>query len=265
MLERYFVCVEYDATTHGALPAERYPGLAPVRHMWDVNPWTRVGFGAQWVLMPDGGTMLSSGARKPFRAGDQGAQFQRSLEESIRRFVAIRAHPRGSEAEARALEALDARIEQEWRTVHRREVDPWLRTCDVLEAGSHLEERFPGVLDQPEPRVRLQVANLLRRYAEEHGGAGFLPGGKWEVFGTGLAACLDDTDPRVRTAAARALLTFAGASPPVETAATVDAARSAWAAWAAPGTGFPGAETAPGALDGGGVQPAGPPADASIR
>lgn len=273
MLRTYFVCVEYDATTHGALPAERYPGLAPIRHMWDVNPWTRVGFGAQWVLMPDGGVLLSSGARKPFRAGDQGAQFQRVLEESLRRFLAIRSHPRGSDAEARALTDLGRRIETEWRTVHRREVDPWLRTCDVLEAGSHLEERFPGVLHQPEPEVRIQVARLLRRYALEKGGEGFLPGGPWEVFSAGLRDCLDDPEPPVREAAARALLAFRGAPEPTpggprpgepgsRTEVLVEAARAEWSS----DPGAQGAPEPPGVPPGtGALQRAGSAADASLR
>lgn len=210
------------------MPAEKYPGLAHIRDFWDRCPWTRVSFGAQWVIEPEGQYMLTTGAPRHFRKGEAKV-FQMALEEALKRFIRIRSAERGSEEEARIVAQVEERIDQEWKTRHPYFVDPDLFTKEIFDADVRVESRFPGVLKIDEPSVRRQAAEMLGRYAAKYSPE-FRPGGKYFFFGDGVAKLLDDPDASVRRAAAGALYQFEGKPvPPIDDLdELVSGARKMW-------------------------------------
>jgi hypothetical protein len=228
LLNERFVCIEYDATEKGALPAERYPGLAHIRRLWDIDPWTRQGFGGQWVIDPEGRYMLATGPSRPYKMGNQGALFQQSVELALARFARIRSCARDSAEESEEIRKLQGEIDREVREKHRG-FDPMLRTRGMLDRKNPSGRRFDGVLKSPDPVVRRQIADLLGRFAEAEGREPFLPGGKWEFFSRSIAGYLDDEIPEVRAAAAGALLRFVGDEiPTLEGDELVSTARQRW-------------------------------------
>ena len=56
-LNDYFVCVEYDATE--GIPDD-VPAMAALKRSYEAVPWTRVSFGAEWVMDPAGEFLLNS-------------------------------------------------------------------------------------------------------------------------------------------------------------------------------------------------------------
>ena len=224
------MCIEYDATTLGAMPNEKYPGLDHIRDFWDICPWTRVSFGAQWVIEPQGQYMLSTGAKRHFRQGEAEV-FEAALEEALKRFVAVRKQERGSPQEAKVVDKLKKQVAWEWENKHPYFVDPYYFTKEIFLAKVGLDTRFPGILKYPDPVVRRQVADLLGEYALEEEDPGFAPGGDYfSFFGTGVAAYLDDESAEVRRAAAVALYRFRGEEAPEieDDAELIAASRTAW-------------------------------------
>ena len=230
MLEEHFVCFELDATAHGIPASERYPALAPIRTLWDANPWTRMGFGIQYVFEPEGRFMLSAGAKRPYREANEASTFVAALEESLRNFERIRSHRRGSAAEAAEIERVRTEVDVALRDHVKT---PYMRTQEIFQTANYVEQRFPAAIDHADPQVRQQVIELIGEYAEKEGDPGFCPGGRWEVFAERVAGRLDDEDEAVRAAAARAVLRFGGApvpdaSPDPTTDELVAAARALW-------------------------------------
>lgn len=223
------MCIEFDATTHGALPAEDYPGLTFIREFWDENPWSRVNFGAQFVLSPDGQYMLSVGSQRHFRHGES-KLFRSVLEESIERYRRIRRFEKGSSEEAEAVRKVIEQVARDWKARHPYFVDPELWTRELFAADFHLERRCSGILTHEEAEVRQGVVELIAGYVEnEGGGSHFLPGAKWSFFGEGIAALLEDPEPGVRQAAALALHRFFEEPAPTDDPTSlVAAARELW-------------------------------------
>ena len=201
----------------GPFPAEKYPGLRMIQEGWDTNPWTRVSFGQQWVLDPEGRYPLSF-----FYWG-----LDKIVEVALQRMIKIRSHPRGSAAEAEAIREVVAEIEEERKVMGN---SPAQRTRSIFTiADGNLPERFPGVFEFEEVWVRRRAAELLGEYAAEADDEGFRPGGQWDFFGRAVYERLDDEEPEVRVAAAVAMHRFFGQEPDtLEEQALVDAAGALW-------------------------------------
>jgi len=191
----------------GEPPVETYPGLFRIADAWDTSPWTRVSFGLQWVVEPEGQYPLTIAIKNPAKF------FGASLEKALEDFIEIRTHERGSPGEAAAIRRVQAELDQ--LADARMGNDPVERTREILNAAKgNLRERFPGVLEFPDPVVRRRAAELLGEYAEQERDPGFRPGGEWDFFGDAVARRLDDEDPEVRAAAAAAVFRFFGQAVP---------------------------------------------------
>lgn len=229
VLNKYFVCIEYDATTNGAMPAEKYPGLAHIREFWDVNPWTRVTFGCQFMISSDGQYMLSAGPQRHFRQGEAKV-FQGSLEEALARHRRVNQFEPGTPERAAEIAKVKQEVDADWNERHWYFTNPDRWTNDIFTSKARIEERFPKVLEQPEKFVRRRVCELLGRYAERTKTDGFLPDGEWHFFGDAVAARLDDPEPEVRHAAAVTLHQFVYKKAPLIESddELVAAARELW-------------------------------------
>lgn len=210
------------------MPADKYPGLQRVRTFWDNTPWSRVTFGLQFIISPDGQYMLSTGPQRHFRVGESEV-FRGALEESLKRLVKIRKTDRGSAEESEAIRLVEAQNDQDWKSRHPyyASADQW--TADIFKAAHNIEYRFSNVTKQPEPIVRRQVCELLGRYAHKTASTRFSPGGDVDFFGAAVFRLLDDPVEDVRHAAAVAIFRFMSEPvPEVEGAALIDAARTRW-------------------------------------
>ena len=240
-----FVLVEYDATTNGPVPADKYPGLKLIREFQDICPWTRVAFGLQFVIEPGGQYMLSPGIGRRWGAQESSRVrptadsdwdtrtkvFLSLLKEAERNLAFVRRHEAGSPQEAKAVQALNKKIEKQWAQRSPRFVDADLFTDEMFRLSVGLYKRYPGALEQHEPAVRRQAAELLGRYAVRSGDERFRPGeDHYEAFSVLVANLLDDDVEDVRRASAVALYRFMGETLPEteDTTALVAAARTMW-------------------------------------
>lgn len=240
-----FVLVEYDATTNGPVPADKYPGLRLIREFQDICPWTRVAFGLQFVIEPGGQYMLSPGIGRRWGAKESSRVrptaesdwdtrmkvFMSLLREAEANYALVRRHEPGSPEEAKAIQLLSRKIEKQWAKRSPRFVDADLFTDEMFRLSVGLYKRYPGALVQPEPQVRRQAAELLGRYAVRSGDVRFRPKDEhYEAFSVPVAHLLDDEVEEVRHAAAVALYRFLGVTLPdtEDTAALVDAVRALW-------------------------------------
>jgi len=228
VLNEYFVCIEFDPTGVG-VPVDKYPGLWRIGASWENNPWTRVSFGAVWIIEPGGQYMLSPvdddvhNACSKSRLANLGGHMEGALE----KLAQIRSHPRGSEGEAEAIRRLAEKSSAQWEMKSDAYLDA--RTKQIFVAAQDQNRRYPGVFENSDPWVRRRAIELVGRYSRMEEDRGFLPGGKWSVFGESVARCLDDAVPEVRLAAATAVFEFGGI--PVPDAAGDDlvaAARQSW-------------------------------------
>lgn len=233
VLNRYFVPFELDATQ--GIP-EGVKGLAGLRRSWSSIPWTRVSFGSEYILDPEGNYVLSSGFSKHGHAMTKRRQFaplfQKSLEESLDRFARIRAHQRGSAEEQQEIRRLSRQIVMD---LHVRRPCFWdtdLFTDCTLKAlwggnAESFEKRLSGVFRYPDPVVRRQLAVTLGRYAERSG-IEFRSSDNGFFLGERVAGLLADSDASVRHAAAVALYQFESQSLPAEGSSLVASARKLW-------------------------------------
>lgn len=228
VLNQHFVCIEFDPTGIG-VPVDEYPGLWRIGASWEHNPWTRVSFGAVWVIEPEGQFMLSPVTDDVHNACSKSrlVDLANHLEGALAKLAEIRSHPRGSEAEAEAIRQVAEQASEQWRMKSDAYLDA--RTKQIFVAAQDQNRRYPGVFKNPDPWVRLRAIELVSRYSRIEGDRGFLPGGEWSTFGENIAFCLDDADADVRTAAASALFEFAGMPvPSAEGDELVAAARDSW-------------------------------------
>ena len=174
------------------------------------------------MVEPEGQYPLTVAIRAPKK------NFGNALEVSLKRFIAIRSHERGSQEEADAIQALQAELRQ--IADSRLGNDPYERTREIFNvAQGDLQQRFPGVFEFPDPAIRAHAAELLGTYAEREGDEGFRPGGPWDYFGAAVVGCLEDEDPDVRNAAAVAIHRFLGRPAPEANEQAVAAAARLWA------------------------------------
>ena len=234
VLNHYFVPFEFDAT-HG-IP-DGVEALALLRKSWNEIPWTRVSFGSEYVLDPEGNYVLSSGFSKHHHAIRKGREFaplfQRALEESLERFARIRAHERGSAAEQQELRGLSQQIRRDVQARRPCSRDVDLFTDCTLRAlwggdAERFEKRLSGVFRYPDPAVRSQLAATLGRYADRSG-IEFRSSEDGLFIGERVARLLADSDVSVRHAAAVAIYQFVGHSvPAAEDSNFVADARNLW-------------------------------------
>jgi hypothetical protein len=215
-LNKYFVAVEYDSTETGTVPAD-IPGMWVIKRAWDNSPWTRVSFGSEWVLYPTGESILSTGFHKHTDL-PMVQTLEDELEKALTRFARIRSHERGSSEEAAELAAVEAEIDSDLKLMRPCWVDFNLGTLETLrvvatEDPSTFGSRLAGVFTFPEPIVRRQAAEAL--------GLCMATGGRTEFSAEHvlfmqrqMVALLDDPEPDVREAAARAMFQFEGLAVP---------------------------------------------------
>lgn len=224
VLNEHFVCMEYDPSQHGGeVPVEKYPGLKYIAGAWNGSPWTRVSFGLQWVVEPEG--------RYPLSIATQviDTPFSKTLEIALQRMIEIRKHPRGSAGEKAAIQRVQDELEEQ--AAGRTNNDPYLRTKAIFAtAVGDLKKRFPGVLAYPDPKIRARAAELVGMYAERENESCFRPGGRLDFFGEAVARCLDDEAPEVRSQAARSMhQIFARPAPEGGTDVLLASAKELWA------------------------------------
>ncbi len=234
ILNQYFVPYELDAT--GGIP-EGVPALAALRKSYGQIPWTRVSFGSEFVIDPEGEYILSLGFSKHRHAvqrrGGFAALFQQALEESLERLARIRAHERGSPGEREELLRLSRVLDHDLK--ERRpcalDVDLFTEcTLKVLWGGDSelFERKLSGVFRYPDPVVRRQLAGTLGRYAD-HRGNEFQSSEDGFFLAERVARLLTDPDASVRLAAAVASYQFAGHPAPAAMGEDlVSSARDLW-------------------------------------
>lgn len=236
VLNRYFVPVELNATDIDGVPAG-VPGLDPLRYTWDEIPWSRVAFSGEWVLEPQGRYLLSVAHCKHSVSRSEklgfGETFQLALENALKRHARIRAHPPGSEAaeqeEQRVKEEGLADLRQKrpcWTDIDTM-TDHFVKTLRNQGEGQFgFEKKYAVVLNWPDAKLRRNGAAALGRYAERHA-LDFAAAAPFLV--SQVAGLLDDEDPTVREAAARALYQFDRAAvPELSGDELVTAAYSQW-------------------------------------
>jgi len=235
------VPVEYDAT-HG-IP-DRVPGMSVLKKSYDLVCWTRVSFGAEWIMDPAGEFLLNTSPHFHETGGsnDLVPKFQESIESGLKRWHRIRSHERGSAAEAAEIRRVQEEVAEELRVKRPCIFDNDLsteHTLNTLFAGK--PERFlkkmAVVYDYPSAKVRIQGVSGVGNYAAKHGHEDFLPGGKAFVLAERIAGLLADPDEEVRRAAAVAVHQFQGRPAPAgDTGALVAAAEELWESTAAAAT-----------------------------
>lgn len=218
-------------------------------HQWyyDETPWSRVSFGMEAVLDPTGDILLGVPPHKhevkpEARYGTPddskghdvtaiGRLFENMIETSLMRFARIRAHERGSPAEAEEIRKVNAEVDLEASMPNHCMHDLHaLTACTLNTLGrdrASYEAKLSSILESPEPKVLKQAAFALGHYADNS--AEFRDSEVATYVGDQLARLLDQTDVTVRRSAATALFQIAGEPvPSVEDAELVSSALLLW-------------------------------------
>lgn len=227
--------VEYDATD--GIPDD-IPGMAVLKKSYDLVCWTRVSFGAEWIMDAEGKFLLNTSPHFHETQGstDLVPKFQRSIESGLKRWHRIRSHERGSDAEAEEVRLVQEEVAEELRTQRPCIYDNDLateHTLNTLFSGKpgRFLKKMAGVYAYPDPKVRLQGVSGVGNYAAKHDSEDFRAGGKAFVLARKIAGLLDDPDEDVRRAAAVAVHQFEGREPTASsTAALIEGARELWSA-----------------------------------
>ena len=237
MLNKYFVCIEFNATNFGGVPDD-VPAMAVLNKTWDESPYCRVAFRSEWVFSPDGKYMLgvtpcNHDAAKPENT-DFGAGFERLVEGSLKRFARIRAHPRESAEALAEAQRVDAEVLAELKEIKPCWLDKDLMTEHYIktvlaqgEGQEAFERRYCQLFGFDEPEVRRRAIENISIFADRR--ASFEFAERLPYLSDQVALMLEDPDPGVRKAAAVALYHFRKQPvPAADDAGLVAAAEAFW-------------------------------------